>query len=435
MGRQPYRLRGPELQAAQDCCRAPFRRPQIPAVIELENRRSPKPLGWAMRRRSRASSKPTKARSRKAMPKRRNARTMRAESESARLTRERDEALEQLSAASEVLRMISSSPELEPVFETLLQSATRICEAKFGELDLYDGTGFRWAAQVGTPPQLMEFQKKRESFQPLAGGQMDLVRRTKRVIHTADNMADAVPMPAATLGGARSVVSVPMLKKQTLIGIIHIYRQEVRPFTEKQIDLLKNFADQAVIAIENARLLSELRDSLERQTATSDVLGVISKSPGDLQPVYQAILENATRICEAKFGLLFRFDGQAFQIAAGVDLPSHYAEFVKQRGLFLPPANTLLDRAMKTKQVSYTADMAGDPSPGSPARLAGARSTVAVPMLKDDQLTGVIVIYRQEVRPFTDKQIELLTNFAAQAVIAIENARLLNELRQRTDDL
>jgi GAF domain-containing protein len=219
------------------------------------------------------------------------------------------------------------------------------------------------------------------------------------------------------------------------IGVMTLLRNTVQPFSDAQTDLATTFADQAVIAIENTRLLKELRRSLDQQTATADVLRVISSSPGELEPVFQAMLENATRICEAKFGLLFRFDGRAFQMAAGVDLPSHYAEYVKQRGLFLPPTNTLLDRAMKTKQMSYTADMAADASPGSPARLAGARSAVAVPMLKDNNLTGVIVIYRQEVRPFTDKQIELLTNFAAQAVIAVENTRLLNELRQRTDDL
>src|SRR5262249_537108 len=159
----------------------------------------------------------------------------------------------------------------------------------------------------------------------LPGGQMDRVWRTKQVIHTADNMADAVPMPAATLGGARSVVSVPMLKKQTLIGIIHIYRQEVRPFTEKQIDLLKNFAAQAIMAIENTRLLNELQqrttdlgEALEQQTATSEVLKVISSSPGELEPVFQAMLENAVRICEAKFGALYRIDGEKFHFAAEV---------------------------------------------------------------------------------------------------------------------
>src|SRR6516225_10611501 len=288
-----------------------------------------------MRRRSRASSKVTKAQSRKAKtPKavRRSSFSVAGqETEVVRLRRERDEALEQLSAASEVLGVISSSPELEPVFQTILQSATRICEAKFAELDLFDGTGFRWAAQVGTPPQLMEFQKKRESFQPLPGGQMDLVWRTKRVIHTADNMADAVPMPAATLGGARSVVSVPMLKKQALIGIIHIYRQEVRPFTEKQIDLLKNFAVQAVIAIENARLLNELRESLQQQTATADVLRVISSSPSELAPVFHTMLADATRLCDATFGLLLLYEGEwRFRVVAMSNVPPAFAE-LRQR--------------------------------------------------------------------------------------------------------
>ena len=217
--------------------------------------------------------------------------------------------------------------------------------------------------------------------------------------------------------------------------MINVYRQEVRPFTDEQIQLLQNFAAQAVIAIENTRLLNELRQSLEQQTATADVLRVVSSSPGELEPVFQAMLENAVRICEAKFGQLYRFDGGAFHLAAGIDIPPDYAEFLKKRGSFLPPSGSQLDLAMRTKRASYTADMAADATPGSPARLGGARSAIAVPMLKDDALVGAIIIYRQEVRPFTDKQIELVQNFAAQAVIAIENTRLLNELRQRTDDL
>jgi GAF domain-containing protein len=209
----------------------------------------------------------------------------------------------------------------------------------------------------------------------------------------------------------------------------------VRPFTDKQIALVENFAAQAVIAIENARLLNELRQSLEQQTATADVLRVISSSPGELEPVFQAMLENATRICQANFGTLYRFDGEKFHFAAEVGTPLELAEFIRRRGPFRPQPGALLDRVMRTKQVSHTADDAADSVPGFPTRLGGARSRIIVPMLKDDALIGVISIYRQEVLPFTDKQIALVQNFAAQAVIAIENTRLLNELRQRTDDL
>ena len=221
-----------------------------------------------------------------------------------------------------------------------------------------------------------------------------------------------------------------MLKDDNLIGAIAIHRQEVRPFTDKQIELVQNFAAQAVIAIENARLLNELRQSLEQQTATADVLRVISSSPGDLQPVFQAMLENAVRICDAKFGNLALLEGDVFRIVAQYGAPPKYRDARQREPFIRSSTRANLARVIKTKQVDQVADVAAEQPRSGIATLAGARTLVTVPMLKDNELVGIIVIYRQEVRPFTEKQIELLKNFAAQAVIAIENTRLLNELRQ-----
>jgi signal transduction histidine kinase len=240
---------------------------------------------------------------------------------------------------------------------------------------------------------------------------------------------------AVTVGKIRTTLGVPLLRDGVVIGTFTVNRQRVEPFTERQIELVQTFADQAVIAIENARLLNELRQSLEQQTATADVLRVISSSPGELEPVFQSMLENATRICEANFGTLFRFDGTNFHAAAQFNTPTALLEVQTRRGPFQPPPGSQVDHVMRTKRVSHTADYVAEGVYSPAARFGGARSLIAVPMLKDDSLIGVISIYRQEVRPFTDKQIALVQNFANQAVIAIENTRLLNELRQRTTDL
>src|SRR5262249_25333440 len=260
-------------------------------------------------------------------------------------------------------------------------------------------------------------------------------------VHIHDLQASAHEFPdgskAALRLGHRTNLAVPLLRQGEAIGVLAIRRTEVKPFTDRQVELVKTFADQAVIAIENVRLFDEvqartreLSESLEQQTATSEVLKVISSSPGELKAVFEAMLENATRICEAKFGTMFRYENGAFNPMAALNVPKSLADFHWKRGSFQPPAGSPLDRLLQTGDVIYTADEAAESNPGAPARLGGARSLVAVPMLRDDKLVGAIVIYRQEVRPFTDKQIELVQNFAAQAVIAIENARLLSELRE-----
>ena len=373
------------------------------------------------------------------------------------LTRERDELLEQQTATSEVLQVISQFPgDLEPVFEAMLGNAARICDAKFGTIFRWDSDALRLVATHNTPPAFAEYRKRRPL--PLKPNlPFSRMVATKAVVHCADAAAlpayteqrDPDVVAAVELGGVRTFVAVPMMKENKLIGALIVYRQEVRPFSDKQIELVKSFASQAVIAIENTRLLTELRqrtsdltESLERQTATSEVLQVISSSPGDVEPVFQAMLENAVRICDATFGNIYRWDGENLQLVAANNTPGSFVQKRARIGLH-PGANDPVGRMIMTKAVVHTADLAAEReyierrNPGiiAAVEVGGVRTFLAVPLLKDKQLIGSFHLSRQEVRPFTEKQITLITDFAAQAVVAIENARLLTELHQRTDDL
>jgi len=367
-----------------------------------------------------------------------------------RRTDDLSESLEQQTATSKVLSVISSSPgDLEPVFQAMLENATRICDAKFGFLFRYDDGAFQPMAMLNVPSALADFLRQRGPYRPEPGLPLHRLVQTKKAVHTIDQATEKVQTPSAKLAGARSHISVPMLKEGEIVGAISIYRQEVRPFTDKQIELLTNFASQAVIAIENTRLLNELRqrtddlsEALEQQTATSKVLQVISSSPGELEPVFQAMLENATRLCEAGFANLLLSEGDQFRRVSLYNAPPAFAEYWRRTPMVRPHPESALGRTALTKQVVQINDtktapayLDRDPTAVAGAELAGYRAVLAVPMLKEAALIGAIVVFRQEIRPFTEKHIELVRDFAKQAVIAIENTRLLNELRQRTDDL
>jgi len=341
------------------------------------------------------------------------------------------EALEQQTATSEVLRVISSSPtDLAPVFDTILTNATRLCEGNFALLCRYDGGVLVGEATChGTPEFTEKFMGSRMT--PGREGPTRLAALERRTVHVADMTVEPGFSPMVLqYERARTVLAVPFLRETNLVGVVTIWRREVRPFTEQQIALVQTFADQAAIAIENTRLLNELRESLQQQTATADVLKVISSSPGELEPVFQAMLEKATRLCEAKFGVLYQYRDGSYQPGALFGVPPEVAEFVERRGAFQPSPGAALFQLAQGVREPVQGDLLTEAFQGQAVRLGGARSRIAVPMLKDNELVGAIVIYRQEVRPFTDKQIELVKNFAAQAVIAIESARLLNELRE-----
>jgi GAF domain-containing protein/anti-sigma regulatory factor (Ser/Thr protein kinase) len=366
--------------------------------------------------------------------------------------RELSESLEQQTATSEVLHVISRSPgDLKPVFQAMLENATRICDAKFGVLQLHEGGGFRIGAIHNAPPAFAEAMARREPLmRPTPQHPFRRMVTTKEVVQIADltespayKERDYGVAQLVELANARTFLAVPMLKENDVIGVIAIYRQEVLTFTDKQVAVVVNFANQAVIAIENVRLLNELRESLEQQTATSEVLSVISSSPGDLDPVFNAMLDKAMGICEAQFGNLFLFENDAFRAVLMKAPPGGLAHLRREPVLALSDIpGTPLARLAQTNAVVHVADLTTDQAylERNPRMLpfvesTGARTFLAVPMLKEGSLVGAIAIYRREVRPFTEKQIELVKSFASQAVIAIENTQLFKELRQRTDDL
>jgi GAF domain-containing protein len=404
--------------------------------------------GQAVRRSPTRSKVPTK-------PKRAPA-DVDLKTENATLRRELAEALERQIATSEVLQVISSTPgNLEPVFQKMLESATRVCGAKFGTMNLVEENNVRLVALYNVPPAYVDALGPSRTFRPHPESALGQVINTKQVVHVADlRMSPAylegnpVVVALSNLAGARTFINVPMLKGAKLVGTIGVYRQEVRPFSDKQIELLSNFAKQAVIAIENTRLLKALRlrtddlsESLQQQTATSEVLQVISSSPGELEPVFRTMLENATRVCGASFGTMNLWDGENYNLAADYNVPPAFSDF-RIRTPIRPYPGTTLEAVVKTHKFAQVHDLretpayrAGVPNVVAMAEIAGARTLMVVPMLKKDELMGAITIFRQEVRPFTDKQIALVENFTKQAVIAIENTRLLKELRLRTDDL
>jgi class 3 adenylate cyclase/putative methionine-R-sulfoxide reductase with GAF domain len=360
--------------------------------------------------------------------------------ENTRLLNELKQSLEQQTATADVLRVISSSPgELEPVFNTMLANATRLCDATFGILYLSEGDGYRAVAMHNVPLALVE-ARQNKLLQFAADASVTRAAKTKQPCHHVDARAeqsyiegDPHFVAAVNLGGMRTVVSVPILKDDQLTGVISIYRQEVRPFTDKQIAVVENFAAQAVIAIENARLLSELREALENQTTSADILRTIASSPASAERALDVIAETTARRFGASNVNIRVLDGNVLRYVGSTGPMAAHMQALFPEGPI--DVNASSGKAiLERRQVYFRAD-SEKPGLPMPSRTAGITSSVvATPLMREGQAIGVLIVnrMRSDPRPFTESDLSQLSNFAAQAVIAIENARLLNELRDRT---
>src|SRR6516162_8707200 len=399
----------------------------------------------AMSRHSKAGGQPVKMRPRKTV-KRRNAPkeghrlSVSAGQEAiiTRLTRELNEAREQQTATGDVLKVISRATfNLQAVLDTLLDSAARLCQAEQGIILLRDGELYRLAARYGLSQEFQDYFEQH----PVALNRESATGRAVlegRLIHIADVLADPEYRfrEAQKIGDYRAILAAPLVREGSAVGTIVVTRKEPRPFTATQIELLSTFADQAVIAIENARLLHELRQSLQQQTATSDVLKVISRSTFDLRTVLQTLVESVARLCEADRGTITRQKGGVFYRAESYGFSKEFMEYVKDLPV-VPQRGDASGRALLEGKFVHIADVLADPeyTLADAQRLGRFRTVLGVPMLREGMPIGVLALTRDEVRPFTDKQIELVKTFADQAAIAIENVRLFEAEQQRTREL
>jgi signal transduction histidine kinase len=372
------------------------------------------------------------------------------------LEQELAEAHRREGATAEVLKAISRSTfKLQDVLDSLIKSAVQLTGAETGIITKQDGEVYRVAAIYGASPEFIETARQN----PIPQGRQSATGRAvleRRVVHIHDVLDDReYTWVGQQRAGVRTILAVPMLKEETVIGVIGCGRREVRPFTAKQIELVQTFADQAVIAIENTRLFEEvqvrnrelsertheLQVALDQQTATAEILRVISSSLGRLEPVFEAVLANARRLCGANFGQLFLYKDGYYHAVALHNLPPAFAEFLKRAPINAGPG-TALGRITSDRKIVHIIDItddqvyrAGDPLRRATADLGGVRTFLGVPLTKGKELVGAFFVYRKEVNPFTDAQIELLAGFADQAIIAIENARLLEEVQARTREL